>query len=77
MLMDHGVLNGVAKDLRSGLVDHLEGKTLGERLGSRREPYAYSDFPPANHFFSPVRVVAPHGRLAYRNSWTGCLLTLV
>lgn len=68
------VLGSCGHHSGSGLVDHLEGKALGETLGNCRKPDRNSDFPPANHFFLPIRLVAPRGRVVYRNSWTGYVL---
>jgi hypothetical protein len=61
------------RHLGSGLVGHLEGDHLGERLGHCRERYTYFDFPPAIHFSITTGLGPTRRRADYRNGRTGCV----
>lgn len=68
----HIVLRCCDRHLRNRLVEHLEGKTLGEELGHRRKPDEYPAFPPIFNFPLTTRLESPRGPVVYRNSRTGC-----
>jgi hypothetical protein len=60
----HRVVRGCCgHHLGRGLVDHLEGNPLGERLGNCRKPDGNSDFRSTNHFFLANRLAASRGRV--------------
>src|SRR5712692_5916042 len=58
----HAIYN-LGRRLRSGLVDRLEGKAIGEGLGNCRKPVLYSGFALANHFFLAIRLGRRRGRV--------------
>ena len=61
-LLPHAIYN-LGRRLRSGLVDRLEGKAIGEGLGNCRKPVLYSGFALANHFFLAIRLGRRRGRV--------------
>src|ERR1035437_7283069 len=60
---------------RNGLVDHLEGKILGESLGDCRKPDRNSNFSLSIHSSLESCPVAPLGSVVYWNSRTDSFFT--
>ena len=58
-------------NLWNGLVDDLEGKALGERLGDCRESDLRSHFPSTIHYPFATDLGSSSGCVAYRSSWIG------
>lgn len=62
--------------LRSGLVDHLDGKILGPRLGNRCKPDGNNDLSLADLISCADSVASPFGSACDWSDRDGCVLTM-